>query len=304
MRFLSSASLMLSVILLTTPLLAYIIQFENVTMVFPLSAVMAWCAFAMFFNGLREETQAWMPAGASLLFLVGLIGSLSTSITFAWPRRSGAAFLGILGILIIINGNSWNTVENRFKLKFPGLNGYYHQPVYLDTRAYYRETARTGYKLRSKRLADQIKTLQNENETQRLAMLYFDPDDVKVVADEQSALKQVRLTLQDERKSFTPRVGDRVRFYKIDVATKREEGTSPLNQPISGLVKGCDQDSSGNFLVVTIEVPESPRLLKELGLEALEVGEKEQKKKVEDWLSTSGVKLRKRLDLAQQAATC
>jgi predicted acylesterase/phospholipase RssA len=194
-------------------------QWQRFALVYPLSAIFAFAAFAMTYSGLDESKQALMPAGASLLALLGLLGSVFLAGRVVRPRRSGVVIVCLVAGAFLLNGNSWRSSPNQFKLRFPGLRNYYdwtggqdggRDPVSLDTRAYFRATASSVVKLRStgKVRAEEMRSGANEGDLP--ASVYFEIDSQGLDLTDKQALV---LGVSDPRGSCRVVAGDHLVLY-------------------------------------------------------------------------------------------
>src|SRR5262249_3785378 len=74
----------------------------------------------------------------------------------------------------VINGNVWFVSDNHFKLSFPGFERREELPVFLDTRAYFRESIPGVVKLRSRTLLEDTDRKQNRPKHDDLGTTYFE----------------------------------------------------------------------------------------------------------------------------------
>ena len=134
-------------------------------MIYPASVLFGYATFAILYNTCTEGQQAQLPAAASFMILLSVLVSISLMIRFSQPRRASFTALAFLALILCLNGNAWMVEPNHFKLQFPGLERYYHNagtpaekalnPVYLDSRTYFRSTTSSILKLRDEDLVRQ-----------------------------------------------------------------------------------------------------------------------------------------------------
>jgi hypothetical protein len=196
-------------------------------MIYPVSAVFGYAAFALLYSSLPEPWQSFLPAGVSVLILFGLAASVYTVIKFHQRRLAAVTGLGVLVVLCVLNGNAWQVANNHFKLQFPNLEPYYNNlavqgtapdrdvratppgPTSLDTRAYVRSTTISVTKLFETGLQKQHNGLWDEVENERMGSVSY----MLLEPEKEGPL---RLGIKDPRGRFRAAVGDRVQLVLAD----------------------------------------------------------------------------------------
>ncbi|AGA31318.1 patatin-like phospholipase family protein [Singulisphaera acidiphila] len=216
---------------------------------YPFASIFAFCAFAMAYNSfdalpelgtpgiLQDWGGALLPAAASLIALAVLITSFYVTIKATWPRHGTMICLGLVTSLFVLNGNNWFVKENQFKLTFPGLEPQppfkgilssllsrpstdAKRPIYLDTRAYFREPLDGTVRLRNlDRLKETNRNL-GRPDIDLLGTVYFEVEPI------QSADQKITLKIDDRRRRFRARSGDIV-YITTPTGKENAESESP-----------------------------------------------------------------------------
>ena len=181
----TSIWLMFGILSVAAFALSSVARSDRPAMIYPASAIFAYVAFAILYNGLTEDLQALLPAGASLIVLLGLAASLYTVIKFSHPRYAALGYLALIVGVFAINGNAWKVDPNHFKLQFPNLKPYYQGregdddgspdvfPTFLDTRAYVRSTVSSIVKLRHADLEQEQNLQFNQGHNEKLGSVNY-----------------------------------------------------------------------------------------------------------------------------------
>ncbi len=143
------------------------------TLLYPLTLILAFIAFATPYNALGDSWQARMPAAGSIACVVGLVAAIYTMISFFRPRSSLLAASAMVAGVFLLNGNAWFVDPNEFKATFPKMESYYALPIGLNSRDYFRDTTPSTVRLRSRTVTSDFDRLEKQNETERLATAYF-----------------------------------------------------------------------------------------------------------------------------------
>ncbi|MEJ7637392.1 MAG: hypothetical protein WKF75_05205 [Singulisphaera sp.] len=188
-------------------------------MAYPLAVIFGISAFAVAYNSLSYLPTApgWLswwgapdpsllPSAVSMIALTALATSIYIAIKSTWPGRGALVCLLVTLGLFVFNGNAWFVASNQFKVRFPGLEPYYVTPVYLDTRAYFRESVAGVAKLRNRDLLREQNRRIDRPEHQVLSSVYFKVEVNKVRAG--------ILEIHDPRGRLRARMDDRIRIIK------------------------------------------------------------------------------------------
>ncbi len=188
-------------------------------MAYPLAVIFGISAFAVAYNSLSYMPTApgWLswwgaldpsllPSAISTIALTALATSIYIAIKSTWPGRGALVCLFAALGLFVFNGNAWFVASNQFKVTFPGLEQYYLNPVYLDTRAYFRDSVAGVAKLRNRdRLREHNRRIDRP-EHQVLSSVYFKVDARMVAAG--------IIEIHDPRGRLRVRTDDRIRILK------------------------------------------------------------------------------------------
>ena len=142
-------------------------------LLYPLTLLLGFIAFAIPYNALDEPWQAAMPAAGSMTCMFALVAAIYTIIAFLRPQGSLATALAVVTGLILINGNAWFVDPNEFKATFPNMESYYARPVYLDSQDYFRDTTPSAVRLRNREVTHDFDRLAKPDDSQRLATAYY-----------------------------------------------------------------------------------------------------------------------------------
>ena len=218
----TSTWLMFGILSVAAFALSAVARSDRPAMIYPASAIFTYISFSIFYNSLPEGTQALLPAGASLIVLLGLAASAYMVIKFSHPRYALVGCLGITVGFFAINGNAWQVDPNHFKLQFPNLEAYYHNrldtrdrghndseggenslPIWLDTRAYVRSTVSAIVKLRHADLEQEQNLQSNQADTEKLGSVNY-------TIIKGKAPKEIYLGITDTRGRFRAAPGDSI----------------------------------------------------------------------------------------------
>ena len=224
----TSTWLMFGIMALAAFTLSATARSDRPAMVYPASAIFGYVGFAIFYNGLPENQQALLPAGASVIVLFGLTASVYMVIKFSHPKRAILGCLGVFAVLFAINGNAWQVDPNHFKLQFPNLEAYYNNrldtgnrgddegepsaeiyPTWLDTRAYVRSTVSSVVKLRHTDLVQQQNLQFNQGNNEKLGSVGYEI----ILLD---GCKDVLLGINDKHGRFRAAPGDPIHLILPD----------------------------------------------------------------------------------------
>lgn len=190
-------------------------------LLYPLTLLVAFTAFAIPYNMLDERWQAAMPAAGSIACMVGLLAAVYTMIAFLRPKGTLMVAVAAAAAIVILNGNAWFVDPNQFKATFPNMESYYALPVYLDSQDYFRDTTPTAVRLRDRELTRDIDRMSRQGTSERLATAYFRLEGQREKAGGGHAL---RLSVEDPRGRLRAGLGDEMRLASEEWFTTQLEG--------------------------------------------------------------------------------
>lgn len=214
-------------------------------LVFPLSAIVGFYAFAGFFVELPESSQARVPAAFTVIYFIGFLASFVTCLHFSGAFRRPERIVFALVILVLIVGQGWNSTPNQFKLRFPGLDGrsmlpsdtlrpmtqtmnYYDNPIWMNSEAYFRSSNRSVIKLHAQTETEQSRREKSIIQANRLASGLI-PEANGVIQDGDRFVfryldEQKGRTANSETDYLRVRKGDLMELIKIDTRFDCEVG--------------------------------------------------------------------------------
>ena len=182
-------------------------------MIYPASVLFSYASFAILYNACTEEMQSGLPAAASFMMLLSVMAAISFVLRFSRRRMAPVGGLMFVLVVLIVNGNAWMVEPNHFKLQFPGLEAYYKNawprsvlnvnPVYLDSRAYFRSTTSSVVKLRDEALVKHEDERSGQVDSERPASATF-----KWLDSQSNIGNTLDLGLLDTRGRVRPATGD------------------------------------------------------------------------------------------------
>ena len=190
-------------------------------MIYPLTVMLGYLAFALPYAGLDERWQSAMPAAGSIACILALLAAAYTILTFVRPRSAMLAIAAILGTAVLLNGAALFVAPNEFKASFPAMASYYARPVYLDSRDYFRDTTPSTARLRNRAVTDDFDRLAKQGPSARLATVFFALRPLATRADGGHA---VVLEVDDRLGRLRAAAGDRIRLAAEEWFTIRIDG--------------------------------------------------------------------------------
>lgn len=190
-------------------------------LLYPLTLLLAFTAFAIPYNALNERWQSSMPAAGSIACMVGLLAAVYTIIAFLRPKGTVMTAAAVVAAIAVLNGNAWFVEPNQFKATFPNMQSYYALPVYLNSRDYFRDTTPSAVRLRDRELTGDLDRLEKQGASERLATAYF-----RMLAQPTKAGGgyALRLSVEDPRGRLRAGVGDEMRLASEEWFTTLLEG--------------------------------------------------------------------------------
>jgi hypothetical protein len=190
-------------------------------MIYPLTVMLGYLAFALPYAGLGERWQSAMPAAGSIACILALLAAAYTILTFMRPRSAMLSIAAILGTAVLLNGAALFVAPNEFKASFPAMASYYARPVYLDSRDYFRDTTPSTARLRNRAVTEDFDRLAKQGPSERLATVFFSMRPLARRADGGHA---VVLEVDDRLGRLRAAAGDRVRLAAEEWFTIRIDG--------------------------------------------------------------------------------
>jgi len=190
-------------------------------MLYPLTVLLGYVAFAIPYGSLAERWQSAMPAAGSVACGVALLAAAATLLAVARPRSSLLVTVGLSGFALLLNGTALFVAPNEFKGTFPNMAGYYTLPVSLDSRDYFRDTTPSTAQLRNARVMTDFDRLAGQGPSQRLATVSFTMQPLKLLPD---GSQTVVLEVADPRRRLRAKPGDRLRLAAEEWFTIRPDG--------------------------------------------------------------------------------
>ena len=197
------------------------IAIHRATMLYPLTLILAFMAFAIPYNALDESWQSAMPAAGSFACMVGLLAAAYTLIAFIWPKVTFGAAVVVAASIFVLNGNAWFVAPNQFKTTFPNMQEYYALPVYLNSRDYFRGTTPSAVRLRDRDVTDISDRKEKQGPSERLATAYFQ---MLGQRRELNGGHVVQISVEDPRGRLRAGVGDKMQLVSEEWFTTLPEG--------------------------------------------------------------------------------
>jgi hypothetical protein len=190
-------------------------------MIYPLTVMLGYLAFALPYAGLGERWQSAMPAAGSIACILALLAAAYTILTFMRPRSAMLSIAAILGTAVLLNGAALFVAPNEFKASFPAMASYYARPVYLDSRDYFRDTTPSTARLRNRVVTEDFDRLAKQGPSERLATVFFS---MRPLARRVDGGHAVVLEVDDRLGRLRAAAGDRVRLAAEEWFTIRIDG--------------------------------------------------------------------------------
>lgn len=190
-------------------------------MIYPLTVILGYLAFALPYAGLDERWQSAMPAAGSIACMVALLAAAYTILAFVRPRSALLSIAAILGTAVLLNGAALFVAPNEFKASFPAMSSYYTLPVYLDSRDYFRDTTPSTARLRNRAVTEDFDRLAKQGPSERLATVFFT---LRPLASRSDGGHAVVLEVDDRLGRLRAAAGDHIRLAAEEWFTIRVEG--------------------------------------------------------------------------------
>jgi hypothetical protein len=194
---------------------------QQPAMLYPLTVILGYVAFAIPYASLDERWKSAMPAAGSIACGAALLAAAYTILAVFRPRSSLLVTAAVGGLLVLINGTALFVSPNEFKGTFPGMAGYYRLPVSLDSRDYFRDTTPSTAALRSRQVTEDFDRLARQGESERLATVYFAMQPLERRPD---GSQSVVLEVEDPRRRLRAEPGDEIRLSAEEWFTIRVDG--------------------------------------------------------------------------------
>jgi hypothetical protein len=194
---------------------------QQPAIVYPLTVMLGYLAFALPYAGLDERWQSAMPAAGSIACIVALLAAAYTILAFVRPRSALLSIAAILGTAVLLNGAALFVAPNEFKASFPAMSSYYTLPVYLDSRDYFRDTTPSTARLRNRAVTEDFDRLAKQGPSERLATVFFT---LRPLASRSDGGHAVVLEVDDRLGRLRAAAGDRIRLAAEEWFTIRVEG--------------------------------------------------------------------------------
>lgn len=194
---------------------------QRPALLYPLTLLLGFLAFAIPYNALDERWQSTMPAAASIACMVALMAAVYTIIVFLRPKSGLMTAVGVVAAILLWNGNAWFVAPNEFKTTFPKMESYYALPIYLDSRDYFRDTTPSTVRLRNREVTGDLDRMDRQGESERLATAYF-----RMIGQERKpdGGYAIVLSVEDVRGRLRAIGGDEVRLSSEEWFTTVVEG--------------------------------------------------------------------------------
>ena len=194
---------------------------QQPTMLYPLTVMLGYVAFAFAYAGLEERWQSAMPAAGSIACIVALLAAAYTILSVVRPRSALLSIAAILGTAVLLNGAALFVAPNEFKASFPAMTSYYTLPVYLDSRDYFRDTTPSTARLRNAAVTEDFDRLAKQGASQRLATVFFT---LRPLTSRANGGHAEVLEVDDRLGRLRAAAGDRIRLAAEEWFTIRLEG--------------------------------------------------------------------------------
>lgn len=210
----------IAILLVGSTALVHATVFHPATL-YPLTVILAYTAFAIPYNALDEKWQSAMPAAGSLACVIALLAAFYSLVSLARPRSALLTLTALAFTAVLINGAAMMVAPNQFKTTFPNLEAYYAQPIYLDSRDYFRDTTPSTVRLRNRQVTEDFDRLEKQGANERLATAFFTMN-----PQEQGpgGRHSVSLTVQDPQGRLRAMAGDKIRLAAEEWFTMQVEG--------------------------------------------------------------------------------
>jgi len=190
-------------------------------LLYPLTVLLGYSAFAIPYAALDERWQSAMPAAGSIACVAALLAALYTILNVARPRSVLLTIVALLATAILLNGAALFVAPNEFKGSFPHMGPYYAMPVYLDSRDYFRDTTPSTARLRNRVVTEDFDRLARQGVSERLATVYFTMQPLRSRPDGSHA---VSIDVEDPRGRLRAMQGDTVRLAAEEWFTIQVDG--------------------------------------------------------------------------------
>jgi hypothetical protein len=188
---------------------------------YPLTVLLGYFAFAIPYTALGERWQSAMPAAGSIAVAFALLAAVYTLVVLARPKSGLLTAVALVAIAVLVNGVVLFMAPNEFKGSFPNMAAYYRLPVYLDSRDYFRDTTPSTARLRSREVTEDFDRMQKQGPSERLATVYFT---MEPLCDRPDGSHAVALRVEDPRGRLRAVVGDTLRLAAEEWFTMRVDG--------------------------------------------------------------------------------
>jgi hypothetical protein len=191
------------------------------TLLYPLTVLLGFAAFAIPYAGLDERWKSAMPAAGSIACAVALLAAGYTILVFARPRSALLTTVAVAATALLLNGAAFFVAPNEFKGSFPNLDAYYKTPIYLDSRDYFRDTTPSTARLRNRRVTEDFDRLARQGTSERLATVFFA---MRPLTSRPDGTHAVTIDVEDPRGRLRAVRGDTIRLAAEEWFTMRIDG--------------------------------------------------------------------------------
>lgn len=190
-------------------------------LLYPLTVLLGFFAFAIPYNALDERWQSAMPAAGSIACALALVAAIYTIIMSARPRSALLPAVALGAAAMLLNGSALFVAPNQFKGTFPNMESYYSRPIYLDSRDYFRDTTPSTVRLRNRQVTDDFDRIEKQGASERLATAYFK---MRPITHKPDGSYSVSLAVEDSRGRLRATEGDEVRLTAEEWFTIQLDG--------------------------------------------------------------------------------
>ncbi len=190
-------------------------------LLYPLTVLLGFVAFAIPYAGLDERWKSAMPAAGSIACAVALLAAGYTILAFARPRSALLTTVAVAATAILLNGAAFFVSPNEFKGSFPNLEAYYKTPIYLDSHDYFRDTTPSTARLRNRRVTEDFDRLARQGVSERLATVFFA---MRPLTSRPDGTHAVTIDVEDPRGRLRAVRGDTIRLAAEEWFTMRIDG--------------------------------------------------------------------------------
>ncbi len=201
------------------------IAIQRPALLYPLTVLLGYVAFAIPYATLGERFGAALPAAGSIACGVAILAAISTIFTSLRLRSSLLTIAATIAIAILLNGVALFVAPNEFKGTFPAMEPYYKLPIYLDSRDYFRDTTPSTARLRNRAVTEDFDRLARQGVSERLATVYFT---VRPLAAQPDGSHAVVVDVEDPRNRLRAAAGDTVGLAAEEWFTIQTDGEDCL----------------------------------------------------------------------------